>query len=222
MTRRPLVLALVAAPAVAVVARLLLTPWVQDNNQTDWPRILGTIAENQSAHEIGALLTYLSGMLYAVAAVTVGQVTRERSRRLATTGAALAVVGGFGLVDFAEVTLLASAAARVDDREAMATFFDTASTAPLGFVGYLLLIIGAVGWLLLGAALFRTRTGPRIAAVLVGIGGAGVMLTAPGPLISFIAGSAVISLVGLAWLAASRPVEGPREVVSPAGTQDSA
>lgn len=222
MTRHPLtlVLALVSAPAVALVARLLLTPWLQTDNKTDWERIMTTIAENQTAHEIGVLLTYLSGLLYAVAAVAVGRVAREGSRRLAGTGQVLAVVGGFGLVDFAEVTLLASSATRVDDRGAMVTLFDTASTAPLGFVGYLLLVIGAVGWLVLGAALFRTRTGPRAAAVIVGIGGAGVMLTAPGPLVSFIAGSAVVSLVGLAWLAASRPGDGPREVVSPGGTRD--
>ena len=217
-----LVLALVAAPAVALAARLLLTPWLQTDNKTDWDRILTAIAENQTAHETGVLLTYLSGLLYAVAAVAVGQMAREGSRRLAGTGQVLAVVGGFGLVDFAEVTLLASSATRVDDREAMVSFFDTASTAPLGFIGYLLLVIGAVGWLLLGAALFRTRTGMRIAAVIVGIGGAGVMLTAPGPLVSFIAGSALVSLVGLGWLAASRPGDGPREGVSPDGTRDRA
>ena len=211
MTRRPLtlVLALVSAPAVALVARLLLTPWLQTDNKTDWERIMTTIAENQTAHETGVLLTYLSGLLYAVTAVAVGRMGREGSRRLAGTGQVLAVVGGFGLVDFAEVTLLASSATRIDDREAMVTFFDTASTAPLGFVGYLLLVIGAVGWLLLGAALFRMRTGSRLAAVIIGIGGAGVMLTAPGPLVSFIAGSAVVSLVGLGWLA-----------VSPDGTRD--
>lgn len=222
MTRRPLalVLALVAAPAVAVVARLLLTPWHQTDNVTDWDRILTTIAENQTAHEIGVLLTYLSGLLYAVTAVAVGRMAREGSRRLAGTGQVLAVVGGFGLVDFAEVSLIASSAAREEDREAMVAFFDTASTAPLAFVGYLLLIAGAIGWLLLGAALFRTRTGSRIAAVIVGVGGAGVMLTSTGPLVSFIAGSAVVSLVGLGWLAASRPSDGPREVVSPDGTRD--
>lgn len=224
MTRRSLALtlALVSAPAVAVVARLLLTPWLQTDNKTDWERILTTIAENQTAHETGVVLTYLSGLLYAVAAVAVGREAREGSRRLAGTGQLLAVVGGFGLVDFAEVTLLASSATRVDDRDAMVSFFDTASTAPLGFIGYLLLTIGAIGWLLLGAALFRSRVAPRVAAVIIGVGGAGVMLTATGPLVSFIAGSAVVSLVGLGWLAASRPGDGPREVVSPVETRNSA
>lgn len=205
MTRHrfTLVLALVSAPVVALVARLLLTPWLQTDNKTDWDRIMTTIAENQTAHETGVVLTYLSGLLYAVAAVAVGREAREGSRRLAGTGQVLAVIGGFGLVDFAELTLLTSSATRVDDREAMVTFFDTASTAPLGFIGYLLLVIGAIGWLLLGAAIFRSRVAPRVTGVIVGVGGAGVMLTAPGPLVLFIAGSAVVSLVGLGWLAAS-------------------
>jgi hypothetical protein len=219
--RLTLVLALVSAPAVAVVGRLLLTPWIQTYNVTDWDRIMTAIAENQTAHDIGVVLTYLSGLLYAVAAVAVGGVARDGSRRLAGTGQVLAIVGGFGLVDFAEVSALASTAARADDRAAMVNLFDTASTAPLGFIGYLLLIIGAIGWLLLGAAIFRSRVAPRVAAVIVGVGGAGVMLTSTGPLVSFIAGSAVVSLVGLGWLAASRPSDGPREVVSPDGTRSS-
>ncbi len=201
--RLTLALALVSAPAVAVVARLLLTPWIQTNNVTDWDRIMTAIAENQSAHELGVVLTYLSGLLYAVAAIAVGRLARGGSRRMAGTGRVLAVVGGFGLVDFAEVSAVASTAAQADDRGAMVALFDTASTAPLGFIGYLLLIIGAIGWLLLGAAIFRSRMAPRTAAVIVGVGGAGVMLTAPGPLVSFIAGSAVVSLVGLGWLAAT-------------------
>lgn len=216
--RRTLALALVSAPAVAVVARLLLTPWHQTDNVTDWDRILTSIAENQSAHETGVVLTYLSGLLYAVAAVAAGRVARAGSSRLSGAGKVLAVVGGFGLVDFAEVSSIASSAAQVDDRETMVAFFDTASMAPLAFIGYLLLIIGAVGWLLLGVALFRARAGSRLAAVLAGVGGAGVMLTSTGPLVSFIAGSAVVSLVGLGWVAASRPGDGPREVVSPDGT----
>ena len=64
-------------------------------------------------------------------------------------------------------------------------------------------MLGALGWVLLGVVLYRSRAVPRAAAVLAALGGAGVMVTAPGPLVSFIAGAAAVSLVGMAWIAAS-------------------
>lgn len=75
-------------------------------------------------------------------------------------------------------------------------------SSPQAGLSYLLLVIGALGWVLLGVVLYRCHSVPRAAAVVAALGGAGVMLTAPGPLLSFIAGSAVISLVGLVWVAA--------------------
>ena len=81
--------------------------------------------------------------------------------------------------------------------ELMAKFADS----PISGVSYGVLILGALGWLILGYGLYRSTATPRTAAVLSALGGAGAMLTTPGPLTSFIAGSAVLCLIGFAWVA---------------------
>ena len=88
-----------------------------------------------------------------------------------------------------------------DDREAMLELMARFTESPISGVSYLVLILGALGWLILGYGLYRSRATPRAAAVLSALGGAGVMLTTPGPLTSFIAGSAVLCLIGFAWVA---------------------
>lgn len=196
---------LVAAPAVAVVARLLTTPWYQDDaDQPDSARFLADIADAPVRNDVGMLLSVVAALLFAGAAVAVGLRVRERMPRLGTAGMLMAVAGGFGLAMFSDMLLLAAQAADVEDeRPAMAELFDQAYSAPLGNFFYLLLIIGAVGWVLLSIGLYRKRIGSRAAAVVAALGGAAVMLTAPGPLTSFIAGAAVVSLIGLSWLALS-------------------
>ena len=94
-----------------------------------------------------------------------------------------------------------------DDREAMLELMALFTDSPVSGVSYVVLILGALGWLILGYGLYRSTATPRAAAVLSALGGAGVMLTTPGPLTSFIAGSAVLCLLGFAWvaLAAQRP-----------------
>ncbi|WP_154402839.1 hypothetical protein [Nocardioides speluncae] len=195
---------LIGAPAVAVVARLLTTPWYQDDaDQPDSARVLADIADAPVRNDVGMLLGLVAALLFAGAAVAVGLRVREQMPRLGTAGMLMAVIGGFGLAMFSDLLLLAAQAADVEgERAAMAELFDQAYSAPLGNFFFLLLIVGAVGWVLLSVGLYRKRIGSRAAAVLAGLGGAAVMLTAPGPAISFIAGAAVISLVGLTWVGA--------------------
>lgn len=195
---------LVAAPAVAIVARLLTTPWYQDDaDQPDSAHFLADIADAPVRNDVGMLLSMVAALLFAGAAVAVGLRVREQMPRVGTAGMLMAVVGGFGLAMFSDLLLLAAQAADVEEeRPAMAELFDQAYNAPLGNLFFLLLLIGAAGWVLLGVGLYRKRIVSRAAAVVAALGGAAVMLTAPGPLTSFIAGAAVISLIGLAWVAA--------------------
>ncbi|WP_426241703.1 hypothetical protein [Nocardioides sp. LHG3406-4] len=199
---------LVAAPAVAVFARLLLTPWYQDDSdQPDNVRFLGEIAGSTLRNDIGAMLTLASAVLFAGAAMVVGLLARQHLPRVAAVGTGLATAGAFGLAMFADQLVIVGQAARLHgQRPAMVELLDQAYSAPQSGVSYLMLILGAAGWALLGFSLYRGRIVPRAAAVLTGVGGAAVMLTAPGPLTSFIAGAAVVSLIGLGWVAlAARP-----------------
>lgn len=195
---------LIAAPAVAVVARLLTTPWYQDDaDQPDSARFLADIADAQARNDVGMVLSVVAALLFTGAAIAVGLHVRERMPRTGTAGLLMAAAGGFGLAMFSDLLLVAAQAARMEEeRPAMAELFDQSYSAPLGNLFYVLLIAGAIGWVLLGVGLYRKRIVARAAAVVAALGGAAVMLTAPGPLTSFIAGAAVISLVGLAWVAA--------------------
>lgn len=195
---------LIAAPAVAVVARLLTTPWYQDDaDQPDSARFLADIADAPVRNDIGMVLSVVAALLFTCAAVAVGLQVREKMPRVGTAGMLMAATGGVGLAMFSDQLLMAAQAADLEgERSAMAELFDQSYSAPLGNFFFLLLIIGALGWVLLGIGLYRTRTVARAAAVVAALGGAAVMLTAPGPLTSFIAGAAVISLIGLAWVAA--------------------
>ncbi len=199
---------LLAAPLVAIAARFLLTPWYQtETDQPDNARMLDEIVTATGRNDVGAVLTLLSAILFAGAALVIGGMVRAQSPKLGTVGQTLAFIGAFGLATLSEGQTIIAQTARADDRAAMIDLLEQINGAPQTGVIFGLLLIGALGWVLLGIGLYRGRSVPRAAAVLVGIGGAAVMVTAPGPLTSFIVGGAVVALVGLGWvaLAAGRP-----------------
>ena len=199
--RWPQAAALMAAPAVAVAARLLTTPWYQDENKPDDARVLTEIADAVGRNQVGAALALLSAVLFAVAAVVTAQIVRAKSPRVAAAGVILAGFGAFGLALFSAFVAVYTVIAEHDDREAMLELMTQFTDSPISGVSYLVLILGALGWLTLGYGLYRSTATPRAAAVLSAVGGAGVMLTTPGPLTSFIAGSAVLCLLGFVWVA---------------------
>lgn len=195
---------LVAAPAVAVVARLLTTPWYQDDaDRPDDARVLTEVADSVARNQAGAAVAVLSALLFAVAAMVVGGMVGSRSPRAGWAGTVLAAVGAFGLAVFSAFVAFNSVIAGHDDRETMLELMALVTDSPIPAGSYSLLILGALGWGLLGFGLYRTAGIPRAAAVLSALGGAGVMLTTPGPLTSFIAGSAVLCLLGFAWVASA-------------------
>jgi hypothetical protein len=200
----PQVAVLVAAPIVAIVARLMLTPWLQDDaDQLDSAQLLSEVADSAVRNDIGATVALISCALYAGAAVVIGGLARTSAPRVGLVGQALAVAGAFGMAAFYGQASIVPQAAREEDREAMISLLDRCYDAVGTNLSYLVAVAGALGWLLLGYALYRARTVPRGAAVVTTIGSIGVLLTAPGPLRPFIVGAAVISLVGLAWVVAA-------------------
>ena len=200
----PVIATLLAAPLVAIAARTASAPMFQkDSDKVDNARYLDELASASLRNDIGSGLTLLSAALFAAAAFAIGSIARARSPRTGMAGQLLAGFGAFGLAAFSMVQAIAGQAARSEDREAMIELFDRVNVEWPTNLYYLVMGVGALGWLLLGLALFRGRTVPRTAAVLTAIGGAAVYLTAPGPLTSFVAGSAVVALLGFAWTAKS-------------------
>jgi hypothetical protein len=194
--------ALVAAPVPAIVARVLITPWYQDDaNKPDNSRVLTEVADSVGRNQVGAMLAVLSAALFVLAAIVVGGLVRARSPRVGLTGLVLAGSGAFGLALFAAFVGVITIMAGHDDREAMLELMTRLNESAVAGVSFVVLVLGAVGWLVLGYGLYRAAAIPRAAAVFSALGGAGVMLTTTGPAISFIAGSAVLCLFGFAWVA---------------------
>ncbi|TDO52249.1 uncharacterized protein DUF4386 [Kribbella sp. VKM Ac-2527] len=192
---------LIGAPLAAVVARALMTPAYQDDaDQPDTPRYLTELAEAATRNDAAAMIALLGAVLYVGAALALGSILRSHLGRIA---AALSVVGAFGLAAWSIQVLLAGVLAEQPDREAMIALLDKLNTASEFSVFYLAMIAGALGSLLFGFALYRSRAVPRAAALITGLGGATLMLTAPGPLVVFVVGGAALALIGFTWTALS-------------------
>jgi len=200
---RPKAACLVAAPLVAVIARLLGTPWLEEPGE-----YLTELSRHTGRSDVGAELTLLSALLFIPAVLTLAALVRDR-RRISVVGGALAVAGAVGLAAVSIASLVAGQMARLDNRDAMVDLWDRILAEPPMQVFPLLLAAGAVGLATLAVGLYRTRAVPRLAAVLVGVGGAASMLTSVGPVRAAVVGAAAVALAGFAWIAvaAQRPAQ---------------
>ncbi|WP_433160905.1 hypothetical protein [Kribbella sp. CA-247076] len=205
--------ALIAAPLLAVAARLLMTPEYQDDaDQFDTTRYLAALTEAGARNDAGALIATLSAMLYVASALALAGIVKSR---LGTVGAALSIVGAFGLAAHAVFVLTAGRLREESDRGAAAALLERLYNAPVFTVFFLATLAGAVGAVLLAIGLYRGRQVPRGAALLWGIGGAGLMVTTQGPLLSFVVGGALLALAGLTWIAVGTTEREPVEVGYP-------
>ncbi|MGF7235196.1 MAG: DUF4386 family protein [Frankia sp.] len=193
-----LLLCLVAAPLVAVIARLLSVPWVDDPAE-----FLADVSAHPARSDAGGLLAMVSATLMIPAGLTLAATVRTHRPRLAAAGAAMTVIGATALADAGAVALVAGQLARRPERVAMVPLWDRIHNFGAGDVVFLALIVGAVGYLVLAVGLYRSRVAPLPAAALVGLGGVGIMLTAPGPARPVIIGVAVLALAGFSWVAAA-------------------
>jgi hypothetical protein len=200
-----LLLCLVAAPLVALIARLLSAPWVDDP-----ANFLADISAHPTRSDAGSLLALLAAALLIPAGLTLAAAIRPHKPKLAATGATLTVVGTIALAGVATASLIAGQIARQPQRAAMVDLWDHFHNASIGNVIFLALIAGGVGYILLAIGLYRARVAPLPAAALTGLGGVGIMLTAPGPARPVIIGVAVLALAGFTWVAAAfRPRNDP-------------
>ena len=150
---------------------------------------------------------------FIAAALTVATLFREHHRRLPVIGAALAVAGAVGLACVYLASLIAGQMARLDDHDVMVALADRVSPSRRCSSSRSCRPPGAIGSVTLAMGIYRSRAVPRAAAVLVGVGGATIMITAAGPVSAAVAGSAVIALTGFAWVAAtSRAGTSPHQV----------
>ena len=197
--------ALVAAPSLAVIARTMWTPF-DDEEPVAY---LDAVGEHIRRHEIGTGLMILSGLFLIPAIFALASTARRRSPRLTIVAMSLAVTGAVGMSAFSVIGIFASWFARQPDRTEMATMWGDLVTEPGGELLFLLILIGVIGFGLIGVALRRSGQ-PLVASSFAGLGGAATLFTTGGPVRGLLIGAASMALVGFAWVATSLTADAQR------------
>jgi hypothetical protein len=194
---------LIAGPAVLIVARILITPF-RDKGET--AGYLTAIAKGRTISDVGAVLGILGALLLIPAFVGLGRVVSERMPRLGWLAVGLAVVGSVAMSIVAMLAIMGAQIGQVGSTGNQVEVWNKAfSSGPGSAVGQLMLACGAAGSILLAVGLYRSGVVRHAAAVLVGIGGASTMFTAPGPVRVVLITAAALALAGFVSVVASTP-----------------
>lgn len=210
---------LLAAPLTAIAARLLWVPYEETDETARYIADLGT---HPARADAGVFLMMLSALLFVPATFALAGIVRHRMPRAARIATAMTVIGAFGMAVLCSVALVATHLARQPDQAAMADLWEGFFNDPKGEFIFLAVVIGVVGFGVLAVGLYRSSEVPRVAAVLVGVGGAATLFTSGGPARPFLVTAAVLALAGFGWIAAavrgriSTPARRPSPAAAPA------
>ena len=198
---------LITGPAVLIVARALITPF-RDKGET--AGYLTAIAKTRTISDVGAVLGILGALLLIPAFVGLGRVVSERMPRLGWVAVGLAVVGSVAMTIVAMLAIMAAQIGHVGSSAGQVEVWNKAfNSGPGSAVGQLMLVCGVAGSILLAVGLYRSGVVRHAASVLVGIGCATTMFTAPGPVRVVLIAAAALALAGFVWVAASVPTASP-------------
>lgn len=190
-------LALVAGPALIVVARYVSVPW-DDSHPAEYVQ---NVADSPVRSDIGASLIVLAAALSIGGILFLTQVARSQRPRLGLVGGVLAIAGYVGMIGMGTKSLDAGQIVRHSPTE---TAVSVSKHLALDVHTIdLLIICGVIGYILLAVSLFRSQQSSRGMAVLIGFAGVTTIFTSGGPIRGLIIGTALLLLVGQAWLAAS-------------------
>lgn len=167
---------LIGAPALMLVARLLLEPL-----GGDWGATLARMAGRQTAAAAGWTLATPATGLLALATAHVVSVVRPMQRALASIAAVLTAVGWAGAASISGAALVMTHFATDPDRGHVAASLKAFDGEARSGLIFLLCVVGALGFALMAVAIARSGTASTFAAVLVGLGGAGTLVTTAGP-----------------------------------------
>jgi hypothetical protein len=192
-------LSLLAAPIVAIVARLIWVPY----DDEDLAQYIADVGKEPDRADLGAFMMVLSALLLVPAVLTLASIVRRRMPALAGTAAAMTVTGAFGMSIMCFIAIVATHLARQPDQPAMVELWTGFFNDPKGEVVFLTVLIGVVGFVALAVGLYRSTEVPKPAAVLVGLGGATTLITSGGPVRPLLVTAAVLALAGFGWVAAA-------------------
>lgn len=196
---------LIAAPAVLMVGRALITPF-RDKGET--AGYLSDIAANHATSNAGAVAAIAGALLLVPAFIGLGRIATPGMPKLAWLGTGLAVVGSAAIIIVSTLSLVGAQIAQFAPPDGRAELFNKIfNSGPGSVVGQFMLVCGVAGCIMLAVGLYRSGVVSRAAAVLVGIGGATTMITAAGPVRFVLIAAATVALVAFAWTLASLCVD---------------
>jgi hypothetical protein len=199
---------LIGAPLVLLIARTLNVPWPGDGGVVKVGRYVQQIADDPTRSDLGAALVVLGAVLLLPAMLYLGTVARTRTPRLGAVAMALTLVGCVGIAGVGTVSAIDRQIVQHSPTpaaiEVIRQYNENVPIVDLP------ILLGVLGFILLAISLYRSRRVPRVAAILVGLGGATTAITSEGPIRPLLLAAAGILLIGQGWLVvATRPTADP-------------
>jgi hypothetical protein len=193
---RTAVALLVGAPLLMAIGRLLLVPF----DDQGWDGVLTAAAGHQTRSDTGWILAIAACGLLGAGSVFMANLLRRAGRTKAAAFATVAVpVGWAGTAAICGGGLMLSYQGKVVDRAAQIQLLKEFNAGDSGFV-FLLCVVAVVGYIVLALGLARGHLVSKGAAVLIGLGGAGTLLTMAGPVKPLLVAAALVLLAGQAML----------------------
>lgn len=208
-----LLAALVAAPALAAVTRIVAIPIA--NAPIDF---IPAVSAAPGRSDVGALLSLVTAVLFIPAALAVGRLVRPTTPRLAAVGTSLLVVGAAGMAVLATLTGTAGQLARHGDAGTNSALWVHIWNDSVLAQTWLALIAGAIGCIVLAVATSQRQGVARFTAPLLGVGGALTVITAAGPVKALNVFAALVTLAAFGLLARSDTAPSRRSVATPSAS----
>jgi hypothetical protein len=188
--------ALIGAPALIVVARLVSVPW-DDSHPAEYVR---HVADAPGRSDIGATLVVIAAAVSIAAMVFLTALARAERPRLGLLGGILAAAGYVGMIGMGTKSLDAGQIVRHSPRET-ASLVSQHLALDVHTID-LLILVGTIGYILIAVCLYRDQHTSRALAILIGFGGVTTLFTSGGPIRVLIVTTAVVLLAAQGWLAA--------------------
>jgi hypothetical protein len=183
---------LLGGPVLMVIGRLLLVPM----DDQKWDATLTQAAAHQGRSDAGWILAMAAAGLLGASALALAALLRGAAWPKAAAVAAITTAAGWaGCAGICTAGMMLSYQGKAPDRAVQVQLLKDLNAGHTGFI-FLLCVVAAVGYVVLSVALARAHVIGKTAAVLIGLGGAGTLLTMPGPMKPLLVLTALLLLAG--------------------------
>lgn len=200
---RTAVAVLIGGPLLMALGRVLLVPM----NDQGWDQRLTEAAAHQGRSDTGWLIAMAASGLIAAGAFYLASVLRQvGAAKAAAFTVATTAVGWAASAGIATAGLLLSYQGQAPDRAVQVQLLKDVNAGHTTFI-FLLCVVAAVGYVVLAVSLARSQVVTKGVAAVLGLGGAGTLITGPGPAKPLLVAAALILLAGSALVVRAVGVE---------------